>query len=141
MMHPDDDQLLRFALEVSADEAERRDVSEHIAACAGCRDRLESIHEDIRIISGIRPRTLPLTMPRHNPRPKIVYRMLRVAAVFALGALAGYGASSLVHNEPVYVSRAYVPLPAGPNSTCGFAAADATQIPARYYHDLVTGRQ
>lgn len=138
-MHIDDDKLLRYVLEVCSSDAERQDISEHLSACAECRRRLEGVRRDVGVIAGVRPRPAPLAMPRRESRSGVLYRSLRIAAVFALGIVVGYGASSVVREEPVYISPAYVPPPASPDSIYGFAVADATEVPARYYEYVLGG--
>jgi hypothetical protein len=137
MTHNSEDELLRYALEVIANEEERASTAAHLAVCSECRVRLEDLRKDIQIVGGVRPRRRVLLIPNSRPREVLTYTILRTAALIILGSLIGFGASKGVHRELEFVSSGYVTLSPPTDSLTAYTVSDATDIPAHYYERLL----
>lgn len=92
MNHPDNDTLLRYALE-TADESERGDLGTHLAGCPDCSRALGEITRDLDLISGSDP-AAGVPHPGVPPLPAFRYVHLRTAfraaAAVAVILLGGY---------------------------------------------------
>jgi hypothetical protein len=137
MTHNSEDELLRYALEVIANEEERASMAAHLTVCSECRVRLEDLRKDIQIVGGVRPRRRVLLIPNSRPREVVAYTILRTAALIILGSLVGFGASKGVHRELEFVSSGYVTLSPPTDSLTPYAVSDATDVPAHYYVRLL----
>jgi hypothetical protein len=135
MIHLNEDKLLEYLLETSADYAERDKISEHLAVCPECHKRLEEIREDIAIIGGIKPLRPVLRIPRPPVRSNFIYRTLRIAALIIFGVALGMVASKWVNRQPAIISPAYVTLSPPPDSVSSYVVADATGISAGFFPD------
>jgi anti-sigma factor RsiW len=130
MNHINEDKLLEYALETSADSAERSEIAAHLAICPECHKRLEDFQNEIKIIGGIRPFRPALSIPTRQVRSNFIYRVLRTAALIILGIAAGLGGSRLANRHPAMVSPAYLTLSPPPDSVNSYVVADATLISA-----------
>ncbi len=132
MHHPDEDKILRFALEACSDKAERSEIEQHIAQCESCRAAVERVHQDMTVLGSIRPEGIELARPRSQPQAtRTFFAVLRAAALVAFGIFTGLGLSEALRDEPISVSAAYATLSVPLDSTFNFADADATGIRIR----------
>jgi len=107
MTHPDNDTLLRYALE-TVEAAERETLTTHIAGCPECSRALREITDDLALISGSLPdSSLPTADVPSIPVLRYVHvrAIFRAAAVVAVILLGGY----LVIGPPGEVSVTVVP--------------------------------
>jgi anti-sigma factor RsiW len=145
MTHKSEDELLAYALEVTATEEERGDIAAHLRACPECRARLESIRVDIGAIAAVRPRSSSAATPAggpstvRTPEPRgyssPVYMLLRAAALVAVGIVVGFGIGSRLDREPVFLSPSHIET-APPAVENGSAPSDATGLSASYYENI-----
>jgi hypothetical protein len=140
MNHPNEDQLLSFALETDTNENEHREIADHLRTCDECRKSMATIEHDLRVIGGVRPsrHAAPLARPRR--RPITVYTLLKAAALIVLGVVVGYSSARLTAQQPATVSASYVELSPPADSMIGYAVTDATEIGAQYYERLLRSR-
>ncbi len=137
MIHPDDDKLLDYALEIHSDELSDIEITDHLAACPGCRTRLENLRRDIDIIGGIRPNRPMLTMTTPRRLSDLLYQAVRVAALILLGMAVGYSASNWIHNRSALVSPAYITLSPPPDSLGNCPVPDAMELSQAYYENIL----
>lgn len=140
MNHISEDAILEYALEV-CDETARAAVSDHLAQCSACRERLAATMADLEIIRGLRPRRAPVKLPRRFARRRIFYRTARAAALIVLGIGIGYMGSSRVHQGAACVSPAYIATAPPADPIRAFAASDATEVPDYYYQTIPRQRR
>jgi hypothetical protein len=131
---------MEFALDVISCDADRADIRRHLDACPECRARLQKLLGDIDVIGGIRPRTALLSRPGRVSQHRLVYPILRAAALIIIGIAVGFGMSNLADRQPACISAAYVALSPPADSIRGYAVSDATGIPASLY-DATLGAQ
>jgi len=105
-MHVTEDDLLKFALE-TCNDAEAQAISEHLAACDVCRERLARMRDDIATIAGVRPEVERIALPFHSQRPKVWRAVVRMAAVLLIGFVSGLAASRWVCRCPATVVPQY----------------------------------
>jgi hypothetical protein len=141
MTHIDENKLLAYALEISESDTEKADIAAHVSTCAECRARLENIQKDIDIISGVQPMRRVLHLPSRPAQSNIMNTIIRSAALIIFGIFVGFGASKLIHHEPALVSPAYLTMSPPADSLTGYAITDATEIPARYYKNILDDRK
>ena len=137
MIHLNEDKLLEYALETFTNHAERAEIAEHLANCPECRTMLEVIRKDIEIIGSIRPLQPVLRIPGLRPRSNFTYRALRIAALIVFGMAVGLGASKWIYRQPAIVMPAYITLSPPPDSVNSYVVADATEISANYYRQIL----
>lgn len=137
MKHLTDDQLLAHVLETISDNAEHVAIAHHLEACMECRTRLERCRSEVALISGVRPSSREVTMPHPARRPSAFSRAVRIAAVFIVGVAIGVLVRDWTTDNPARVSPAYVKLTPPSDSLAGWAASDATGLPASFYRDLL----
>lgn len=127
MTHPSEDLLLVHALELHVDAAQREELEAHIDSCPTCRAILDQIHGDLRIISGLQPRSR-LASPPFGAARSAIRAYVRVAALLILGFTAGYMTSELFSQRPVTI----VPFIHSPSSGVlghdNAVESDATQV-------------
>ncbi len=105
-MHPTEDKLLGYAIG-TLNPQERREIEDHLATCAECRDRETEIARDIELLAGIRVGTTR-EYPPMPVRERIALRQwMRLAAVLVLGFAGGAIASAWWRPDTVVV----VPMP------------------------------
>jgi len=138
MNHINEDKLLEYALEVLPDRAESDVIERHLESCPDCAAILEKIRGDLELLGSIRPNHPVLKIPFRRARIRFVYSLIKAAALLILGMAAGYGISNWINEEPAVVSQAYLRLSPPPDSTLGFAAADATEISSNAYGDIIS---
>jgi hypothetical protein len=141
MTHKTEDQLLAYALEVTASDEERDDITAHLEACSECRERLESLEKDIELIGAVRPRRQALSMPQSSPRQTVGLAILRAAALIVVGFLVGLGTSSWADREPVFLSPTYLVLSPPTDSLPSHTVSDATDIPVEYYEQILESKE
>jgi len=128
MHHIDVDELLKYALDIIDDSREREKIEGHLANCRECRDRLQSVHRDIGVIGGIRPRRSGVPAVTPKPGANLFHSILRAAAFILIGIGIGYGGANLSGDGPISVTRSYAEFSPPPDSLAGYAATDATHI-------------
>lgn len=101
-MHVTEDDLLKFALE-TCDNAEAQVISEHVAACDACRERLAHLRGDIAIVAGVRPEVKSIPLPFRSHRPSVWRAVARMAAVLLIGFVGGVAVSRWMCRCPVTV--------------------------------------
>jgi anti-sigma factor RsiW len=131
MTHIDEDRLLAYALEVLESDSEREEISTHLAGCPECRARLGNVQKDIEIIGSLRPYRRVLAVPNPKARRLTVYSLLKAAALVVFGVCIGFGASSLVRQEPTAVVPSYFVLSPPDDCLSGCAVSDATAASLR----------
>jgi anti-sigma factor RsiW len=92
MTHPDDDLILRYALE-TLDAKEHGSVGTHVDGCPQCSVALADITRDLQLISeyGTGPAEVTRPAPPRIPVPPLVFRTwFRAAAAIAVVILGGY---------------------------------------------------
>lgn len=105
MIHPSDDKLLEYSLEV-LDQDERDSIRTHIQDCTSCSEQLESITDANTLISGIdidtTPPDIPIPLTEKRRHSKVVLLpsplnnlLVRGAALLLVGFLGGYGVAAL----------------------------------------------
>jgi hypothetical protein len=141
MNHPNEDQLLAFALETDAGDDERKAIAAHLATCDQCRAGLDGIENDLRVIGGVRPQrhAAPITLPKR--RPIFVFTMLKAAVLIIFGVVIGYSSARLTPHRPANISPSYMVLSPPADSMLGYAAIDATAFGERYYEEQLENRQ
>ncbi len=137
MIHFNEDKLLEYALETSTDHAERAEIAEHLAICPECSTMLEVIRKDIEIIGSVRPLQPVLRIPGLRAQSNFTYRALRIAALIVFGIAVGLGVSKWVYRQPAKVLPAYITLSPPPDSVNSYVVADATEISANYYEQIL----
>jgi anti-sigma factor RsiW len=111
--HPDDDQLLQLGLGVLPAEVEQ-EVQGHLAQCAECAEKQSRLRRETDLIGSLEPEIGPIHYPL---RPLLQRRspawvaVMRVAALVAVGFVAGYAVSYLGRPEPVTVVPYYATEP------------------------------
>jgi len=110
MMHPDEDTLLKYALEV-LEGSEVEDVKRHLEVCDACRDQFHTIHEQLGRMKTVSfpVETPDLPLPS-TARRRTMSTVLRAAAVLLVGFILGYGTALL--SEPqssIVVSQQFRP--------------------------------
>jgi len=105
-MHVTEDDLLKFALE-TCDDAEVQAISEHLASCDACRERLAYLCGDIAAIAGVRPEVKSIPLPFRSQRPSAWKTVARMAAILLLGFVSGLAVSRWVCRCPVTVVPQY----------------------------------
>jgi anti-sigma factor RsiW len=101
-MHVTEDDLLKFALE-TCDDAEAREIREHLASCDTCRERLEALRSDIATIAGVRPEVERISLPSRSRHPSPWRAFVRMAAVLLIGFVGGLAVSHWACRCPVTV--------------------------------------
>jgi hypothetical protein len=129
MNHLDEDSLMEYILETSADPAEWEKIAEHLAACPDCRKRFEDLRKDIEIVGSIRPLRPAVIIPGRPVHFNPLYRAIRIAALIIFGIAVGLGGSRWFNRQPATVLPAYIALPPLPDSIIGCVVADATSMP------------
>ncbi len=125
MTHPDNDTILRYALE-TIDGAEREDLKGHIGGCPDCSRVLEEISLDLAMISRSGPSTVipPARLPAIPVLRSFTARAaFRAAAVITLILLGGYlligpGDGARVTVVPQRFTPPAVVVPAGEFAPC-----------------------
>lgn len=140
MYHIDENRLLAYVLEVLDCDADRNEIAEHLHGCPECSAQLERIRGDVQIISSIQPYARVLQMSNPRGRRRRAYAILRAPVMIVLGVFVGFGIASLVRNPPTEVVPQYVVLSPPDGRSPGSAATDVTEVPLRYYEDLL-GKQ
>jgi hypothetical protein len=140
MNHPNEDQLLSFALETDTSENERREIADHLRTCDACRKSMASIENDLSVIGGVRPSKQGAPIALSPRRPITVYTLLKAAALIIFGVVVGYSSARLTAQQPATVSASYIELSPPADSMIGYAATDATEIGAQYYERLLNNR-
>ena len=125
MTHYDEDKLTEFALELLDTPDESREIEEHLAGCAECRARLESIRHDLDSLGSVGVQSAPIPLPRSERKRPLMVSILRIAAVLVFGMVIGYGAARWQNVEPVCVGPAYLKY-SPPAAATGLAVSDAT---------------
>lgn len=141
MRHLDEDILLKYSLDL-CEESEAEEISIHLADCDVCRDRLKRVGSDVAalgavevdLVVGGRPRpatssegeSRPMLAHREVHQPRLVERLVRIAAVFILGAAVGWGSASLSKDESVCVSPSYATIAPDLGDDGYYAVSDAT---------------
>jgi anti-sigma factor RsiW len=105
-MHVTEDDLLKFALE-ACDDSEAKTISEHLAACDTCRERLAHLRDDIAAIDGVRPKMERIPLPRRQFRSSAWRAVARMAAVLVIGFVSGMAVSRWACRCPVTVVPQY----------------------------------
>jgi len=137
MTHKSEDELLKYSLELVANDEERAAIAVHLATCSECQMSLDRLLRDLEIIGSARSHQQALLMPHPRRRSIAAQGLLRTAALVVLGVLVGFGASMRVHREPALISSSYI-APAPPvDSVTAPAASDATDVPAHYYEQIL----
>ena len=140
MSHIDENRLLAYVLEVLDSDSERAEIAAHLAGCAECRALSERVRGDVDLIGSVSPLGQVLRISNPRARGRMVFAMLRAAAMIVLGIFIGLGASSLLRRPPVEVVPQYVALSPPGDRSSGCAATDVTEVPMRYYEDLLASR-
>lgn len=120
-MHIAEDDLLKFALE-TCDDLEAQAISEHLAACDTCRERLAHLRGDIAAIAGVRPKMECIPLPFHARRPSAWKAVARMAAVLLIGFVSGVAVAHWACRCPATVVPQYSAITAG-------AMAETTPAP------------
>lgn len=137
MSHIDENKLLAYVLEILDCDSERDEIAAHLAGCAECRAQLETMRGDVETISSVRPHGRVLRIPNPRARGWGMYAILRAAAMIVLGVFLGFGASSVMHHRPREVVPPYAVLSPPRDCSSGCAVTDVTEVPPRYYQDLL----
>jgi len=125
MTHPDNDTLLRYALE-TADAAERETLEMHVEGCPGCSRALREIADDLAMIagslpdSGVPPVDVPSFPAFRYVHVRAVFRAAAVVAVILLGAylVSGPPGGASVTVVPQRFSPPAVVIPSGEFAPC-----------------------
>jgi hypothetical protein len=110
MRHPNENLLLAAALEMLPPEAEDK-LRAHLADCSDCAERYQSVSREVALIGGIEPTVATMLYPLPRPRRPSAVSWLRVAALLAVGFLAGFVSSRLLQPEPVRVVPHHLTAP------------------------------
>jgi hypothetical protein len=105
-MHVTEDELLKFALE-TCNDVEAQAISEHVAVCDACRERLAHLRGDVAAIAGVRPEAERIPLPFRSYRPNAWRAVARMAAVLLIGFVSGLAVSRWVCRCPVTVVPQY----------------------------------
>ncbi len=125
MTHPDNDTILRYALE-TIDGAERGKLKGHIGACPDCSRALEEVYRDLVMIAGSEPSTVlpPARLPAipliRSFTARAAFRAAAVVTVILLGGylLSGPGDDARVTVVPQRFTPPSVVIPAGEFAPC-----------------------
>jgi hypothetical protein len=94
MTHPDDDLLLKRALDLLGDE-ERQALAEHLSVCEPCRRRLLAVEHEIEMIGDLAP-DIPIPRVRMPVRRSSRWQaVVGIAAALVIGVFLGYGLSRI----------------------------------------------
>jgi hypothetical protein len=140
MTHIAEDELLKYALEITDSDSQRDELDAHLRACPECSARLRDIQKDIGIIGGVSPNRRLLRMSNPRARRVTINGSLKAAALIIFGIFVGFGASTWVYREPAAVRPAYMALSPPDDTLVGCAVSDATEIPHRYYDEILRGQ-
>jgi anti-sigma factor RsiW len=117
MTHLDDDALLGFVLE-TLDAPEESRVREHVIGCPECCERMGKVQADVDRLSGVSLQVREAPVPPLPVGRRFLPVLTRVAAILAVGFLAGYVTADLsapVHPEAVQ-QRLVPGVPAAPRT-------------------------
>jgi hypothetical protein len=128
MNHINEDKLLEHALDLVIDITERDVIETHLAECPDCRASLMRAKNDIGIISSVRPRLPQLSSPNHKKEARLLWPLLRAAALIAFGISVGYGASTWTHKERPCITPSYMTFESSEVAAAGYAVSDATEV-------------
>jgi len=106
MDHINEDQILKFVLELLEDE-ENTIVNEHISNCLECREEYKKILSDIDELKSLRPE---IPVPAFNlpaKKNRKFMKIVRVAAVLLIGFSLGYVTSANTKSCEVNVVGQY----------------------------------
>ena len=138
MTHINEDELLKYALEITATEAERSEIADHLDGCDYCRERLLTMQGDIEIMGSIKGHGFALLRPVRRGKRYWIQRIVRAAALLLLGFLAGLGVSDLSHREPQNIWPSYMEFLPPADSLKMMAVPDGTRIDPDYHDQIAT---
>jgi anti-sigma factor RsiW len=111
MTHIDEDTLLKSVLEI-LDEPEETTVRDHLSSCAGCRQKLSELQRNIAALGAVDFPVIKETPRQMAKTTPLSLRVLRAAAVLAVGFLGGYVTAELSNpGQPIVVAQNFVPAP------------------------------
>ena len=99
MIHPDDDLLLKYVLEILNPEEEEV-IRNHLASCEICTQKVTKIRSDVVKLREFNPDVEPEFIPLPA---KDRSNWFKVAAILIIGFIAGYFTSNYLHPENVQV--------------------------------------
>ncbi|MBU8922985.1 MAG: hypothetical protein KOO63_14300 [Bacteroidales bacterium] len=134
MSHIDDDLLMKMALKL-LEEGEESVLHEHLSECSDCSVRLNLIRRDIELISSLEPRVERPMIPLPRARGLRTTAWLRVAALFLVGFVIGYGVSLLSEDRVVCIvpSRVYAPQPL--QAYPSFTSCESVDLAIEFYSE------
>jgi len=127
MTHLDDDTLLKFHLEM-LDPSDDVRIRQHLSACRQCGERDKKVQGEVGRLSEIEMRLDEVAPPPLPRRVRFFAVAARVAAVLAVGFLAGYMTAEVANPlPPNTVQQRLVParLAAPPSGYVPCQAVDA----------------
>jgi anti-sigma factor RsiW len=132
MNHPNEDQLMKLALEL-LDTDETRQIEEHLAECEQCQQQLKELRRQTDMIGSIEPEI----DREYYPLPVIKrfrsVTLLKAAALIIIGFLAGYGASQLSQPEPVNVVPQRIQVTSDEGSVKDFTVCESVDLTGGRY--------
>lgn len=99
MIHPDDDLLLKYVLEI-LDTEEEEVTRNHLASCEICTQKVAKIRSDVVKLREFNPDVKPEFIPLPA---KDKSNWTKAAAILIIGFIAGYTTSNYLQPEPIQV--------------------------------------
>jgi len=106
MTHPDEDTLLKQALDLLEGE-EREEVTAHLYSCSSCRQKFQTLERETEMLGSLEA-DIPLSSFDMPSRWRMsTPRFAGIAAVLLFGFLSGYGFSLVSRPADVTVVPHY----------------------------------
>ena len=93
MKHINDDDLLKRVLQLLPEDALTLQEA-HLIECARCRAALDRMKRETEFIGSLEPEIGEPRLPLPKTRGAPLSRILKIAALLAIGFMAGYGFSA-----------------------------------------------